>query len=441
MEKHNAIIIDSEFKALIPPLERSEIDLLEASLLNEGCRDALIVWEYEGAHILIDGHHRLEICNRHDIPYAVLSMQFATRYAVIEWMVKNQLAQRNLSPTAKKLVIARQQEAWKKEQGGDKGTERGEDGKFTANLQNASLRLDDEPSNETADKIAKQHGIEKTSVYRYGKLLKAVNAIKEIYGEEIWLKIISKEGLKVGKEGDQRRLTDKELRQWYGVYAGNTKRQPEPEVAIGLLDEILAGNANSWKQAVKIARKEERKAEIETIAKQEAIKPNGLFDVIVIDPPWPYGTEYDPDGRRVANPYPEMSLAEITEIKLPAQQDCILWLWTTHKFMRHSFALLDAWGFEEKAIVTWDKGRIGIGHWMRSQSEFCIMAVKGKPVVNLTNQGTVLKGAAREHSRKPEEFYSMVNDLCVGRKLDYFSRNERKNWEVYGNEPQHYSSV
>lgn len=143
--------------------------------------------------------------------------------------------------------------------------------------------------------------------------------------------------------------------------------------------------------------------------------------MISIDPPWPYGTEYDPHGRRAANPYPEMSLEDIAGLSIPAADDCVLWLWTTHKFMRHSFGLIDQWGFRDVAILTWVKDRMGLGSWLRSQTEYCIMAVKGSPPIQLTNQTTVIHGPLREHSRKPDAFFDMVDGLCVGAKLDYFS--------------------
>ena len=188
--------------------------------------------------------------------------------------------------------------------------------------------------------------------------------------------------------------------------------------------------------------KEEREQEIKALRELiENIKNrpfDGKYDVIVIDPPWPYGTKYDPSGRRAANPYPEMSLDELKGLnkkKIPAADNCVLWLWTTHKFMRHSFELLDAWEFRDVAILTWVKDRMGLGQWLRSQSEFCIMAVKGTPKINLTNQTTVINGPMREHSRKPDEFYDMVNDLCIGRKLDYFSTEKREGWDQYGIDP------
>jgi N6-adenosine-specific RNA methylase IME4 len=199
--------------------------------------------------------------------------------------------------------------------------------------------------------------------------------------------------------------------------------------------EIRAKNA----EKKKAERIELINRQAEEIAAGTVERPQGLFHVISIDPPWPYddgnsADTYDPHGRRAANPYPEMSLEQIAALDIPAADDCVLWLWTTHKFMRHSFDLLDQWGFTDKAIVTWVKDRMGLGSWLRSQSEFCIMAIKGSPVITLKNQTTVLRGPLREHSRKPDEFYDMVDSLCHGRKLDFFSREARTGWYQFGND-------
>jgi N6-adenosine-specific RNA methylase IME4 len=204
-----------------------------------------------------------------------------------------------------------------------------------------------------------------------------------------------------------------------------------------LLPRLESGEMTAH-EATKLIKKEKRQKEIEDINTGKAILPEGKFEVIVVDPPWPYGTKYDPDGRRAANPYPEMDIEEIKNIELPISDNCVLWLWTTHKFMRYSFEILDTWGFRDVAILTWVKDRMGLGTWLRSQSEFCIMAIRGEPIVNLTNQTTVINGAMREHSRKPDEFYAMVSELCPGRKLDYFSRETRETWETFGNETEHF---
>lgn len=130
-----------------------------------------------------------------------------------------------------------------------------------------------------------------------------------------------------------------------------------------------------------------------------------------------------------------MSIGEIGALKVPADENCILWLWTTNAFMRQAYQVLDAWGFRDKTILTWVKKRIGVGNWLRGQTEHCILAVKGKPIVRLTNQSTVLHAPSREHSRKPEEFYRLVEELCPARvRLELFAREARKGWTSAGAE-------
>lgn len=86
------MIIDNEFKALIPPLTADEKQGLEKSLINEGCRDALVLW----GDTLIDGHNRYEICTRYNIPYKTIQREFTSRQDVIEWIILNQFGRRNL---------------------------------------------------------------------------------------------------------------------------------------------------------------------------------------------------------------------------------------------------------------------------------------------------------------------------------------------------------
>lgn len=209
--------------------------------------------------------------------------------------------------------------------------------------------------------------------------------------------------------------------------------EAEPEKFKSLAEEMdRTGKIDGAYQKLRRLKKIEEQKKV--IEEGRLSKPDGLYDVIVVDPPWDYGTNdsYDYEGFRGLTDYPVMSLEEIVAIELPATDDCVLWLWTTHRFIRHCFPLLDKWGFQEKAILTWAKNRFGIGKWLRSQTEYCIMAVKGEPVINLTNQSTLLIAPVREHSRKPDEFYQLVDSLCVGRKLDYFGREKRSGWDIFG---------
>jgi N6-adenosine-specific RNA methylase IME4 len=174
----------------------------------------------------------------------------------------------------------------------------------------------------------------------------------------------------------------------------------------------------------------------EEIAREPPPLPDGRFRVIVVDPPWHYDTRADDATHRASIPYPSMNLDEIRglDIASRAHDDCVLWLWTTNSHIPHAFEIVEGWGFTYKTMLTWTKDRMGAGDWLRGQTEHCLMAVRGKPTITLTNQTTFLKGPLREHSRKPDEFYALVESLCPGSKLEMFSRHEREGWTCHGNE-------
>jgi N6-adenosine-specific RNA methylase IME4 len=162
--------------------------------------------------------------------------------------------------------------------------------------------------------------------------------------------------------------------------------------------------------------------------------PTGPFRVIVADPPWRYETGND-------LPYPTMALEDIKAMPVRdlAEEEAILWLWTTNAHLRIAFDVVEAWGFEYRSLLTWVKDRMGTGEWLRGRTEHCLLAVRGKPVFLQGNHTTVLEAARREHSRKPEEFYELVEDTCPGSKLDLFSRQERRGWRVFGNRTKLFS--
>lgn len=88
------ITIDPEFQEWIVPLSQEEFSRLEASLIEEGCRDPLVVWN----GIIVDGHHRYEICQRHGIPFKTVDKEFTDKDDAKIWMFNNQIARRNLTP-------------------------------------------------------------------------------------------------------------------------------------------------------------------------------------------------------------------------------------------------------------------------------------------------------------------------------------------------------
>ena len=175
--------------------------------------------------------------------------------------------------------------------------------------------------------------------------------------------------------------------------------------------------------------------------KQRRIEhPDGLFDVIVIDPPWNYGTQFSHSNYRGNTQYPEMTQDELKAIELPAAENCVLFLWTTHKFIWDAKELLDRWGFNYRCMLVWNKQSIGMGGLIRLQCEFCLIGLKGNPTFkDVHNIRDLIEEPRREHSRKPDAFYQIIDELCTGRKLDYFSRTQREGWTTYGNDTAKFS--
>jgi N6-adenosine-specific RNA methylase IME4 len=193
------------------------------------------------------------------------------------------------------------------------------------------------------------------------------------------------------------------------------------------------GRANGVFKRLKIIRQAEL-----IRAEPPALPWKGPYRVIVADPPWQTRVRADDPSSRRTIPYAGQSMDDIRRLDVAsiAHDDCVLWLWATNADIREAFTVLDAWKFELKTILTWVKHKMGTGDWLRGQTEHCLMAVRGKPTVTLSNQSTVLHAPARGHSQKPHEFYHLVESLCPApRYADLFSRcrhNER--WDVHGDE-------
>lgn len=181
----------------------------------------------------------------------------------------------------------------------------------------------------------------------------------------------------------------------------------------------------------------------------------GQYSCIVIDPPWFYKLRKDDVSHRNRIPYEPMRIEEILALPikdLADPQGCVLWLWFTNNHMIEASQCLQEWGFTLKTLLTWEKvtkdgnPHIGTGHWLRNCTEHCALATKGKVKAfagnTLTNNSTILHARRREHSRKPEEFFQLVEKLCPeANKLEMFARQSRDGWVTWGNEATKFDEV
>ena len=170
--------IDEEFRSLIPPLTAEERATLEENLLRDGCLEPLIVWAEQ--YVLLDGHHRKEICDEHGIHYEIREISLPDRGAAADWIDAHQLGRRNLTPEQMSLLRGRRYNRLKKaarfEPGNDGGPGRGKtvpqfEGPFS-----------------TAESLAKEHGVSRATIERDGQFAAAVDRLglqREVAAGEI----------------------------------------------------------------------------------------------------------------------------------------------------------------------------------------------------------------------------------------------------------------
>ena len=164
--------INEEFAKLIPPLSSDELHNLEQSLLNEGCRNPLVIWN----NTIIDGHHRYAICSKYGISFNVVEKsELESELDVKLWMINNQFSRRNL-PTETKVALAYKFKEFEAE----KAKERMQATQFKAIDTMASKVLYtpqiDDPKTENTEKgraleaIAKKAGVSHTTAFQYDKI-------------------------------------------------------------------------------------------------------------------------------------------------------------------------------------------------------------------------------------------------------------------------------
>jgi len=159
------------------------------------------------------------------------------------------------------------------------------------------------------------------------------------------------------------------------------------------------------------------------------------FGTIYADPPWSYGNQ----GTRAAtgNHYGTMSVADICAmpIKELAADDAHLHLWTTNAFLRDSFELIDAWGFEYKSCAVWCKPQMGIGNYVRVSHEFLMIAVRGDcksfKKKNVMSWFELPRG---KHSAKPDYWRQVIEENSPGPRLELFGREQIPGWTIFGNQ-------
>lgn len=176
-------------------------------------------------------------------------------------------------------------------------------------------------------------------------------------------------------------------------------------------------------------------------------KVQGPYSTILADPPWQFQNrtgKVAPEHRRLLR-YPTMELKEIMELpvsKLAAAKSH-LYLWVPNALLQDGLKVMEAWGFTYKSNLVWYKVRKdggpdgrGVGFYFRNVTELILFGVRGsmRTLQPGRTQVNILSSRKREHSRKPDEIYDLIESCSPGPYLELFARFDRSGWSQWGNE-------
>lgn len=177
------------------------------------------------------------------------------------------------------------------------------------------------------------------------------------------------------------------------------------------------------------------------------------FSTILADPPWRFQNrtgKMAPEHRRLSR-YGTMDIGEICQLpvgKLTSER-AHLYLWVPNALLAEGLQVMQAWGFTYKTNMVWYKirkdggpdGR-GVGFYFRNVTELILFGTKGTGIRTLDpgrRQVNLIASQKREHSRKPDELYSIIEDCSPGPYLELFARGTRKGWKSWGNQAEEYT--
>ncbi len=412
LPEESRLRIDPEFQAAIPPLITQEYADLEAMLLADGCRDALVVWQETG--LLLDGHNRYAICQKHTLPFSTQGLTLPTRDAALDWIDANQLGRRNLTPDQASLLRGRRYNRAKKAEGAQIGNINAE--KQLAQFEPVELMPppSEEQPHSTAERLARQHGVSRETIKRDGAFAEAIETIKPI----------------------QPALQDTVLRGTAPPKSGVILAAAILETAPEKAKAILEGTATVAE--VKRAMKREAITQQLETAKQtpRELLVTGPYHIIVADPPWEYDFSAT-ESREIENQYPTATVDTICGHTPNAADGCALFLWVTAPKLVEGLQVMLAWGFTYKTCAVWDKEKMGMGYWFRSQHELILVGTKGQisPPADFLRIASVIRAPRGVHSQKPDALCDYLDAAYPGKaKLEMYSRGQRDGWAAWGNQ-------
>lgn len=174
---------------------------------------------------------------------------------------------------------------------------------------------------------------------------------------------------------------------------------------------------------------------------------DGGFKTVLADPPWRFQNrtgKVAPEHRRLDR-YSTMSLEEIKALPVAdvTTKNAHLYLWVPNALLPEGLAVMEAWGFRYVSNLVWAKRRKdggpdgrGVGFYFRNVTELILFGVRGsmRTLAPARRQVNMIETRKREHSRKPDEQYGLIESCSPGPFLEMFARHPREGWSVWGDE-------
>jgi len=213
----------------------------------------------------------------------------------------------------------------------------------------------------------------------------------------------------------------------------------EPEIRDRIINELIEKGQVITPSAVSSGiRNEKRKADNKKIFENNEL-PEGKYNVIYADPPWPVGSiVMDKWESPIDEKYPTMTLNEIKllPIKELSAENCALFIWTTHTFLPDCFDIIKDWGFKYFCTITWNKHNGWTQFGFHKMTEFLLYAYKGKMNINQFGSAfpTLIDEKKGKHSKKPDSIRDLIKSKTPDGRIELFAREKYNGWESWGNE-------
>ena len=170
--------------------------------------------------------------------------------------------------------------------------------------------------------------------------------------------------------------------------------------------------------------------------------PEGKYNVIYADPPWPYeehGVSVSENYGGATQHYPTMTIEQIRDLPVKdlATDNSTLFIWVTSPKLNQVWEIINSWGFEYKTSFVWDKVKHNFGYYNSVRHELLLVCGRGSSTPEIAELFDSVQTIERteKHSEKPEEFRKIIETLYPSaKKIELFAREKHEGWEVWGDE-------